>query len=188
MNLAIIKRLEFINDRFSDLKVLGDDGAAVIHKTMGELPPLTLAELKSLEIGLARYLCIDEEQSQIPATLREQMNQSVDTAELNVESFNEIMKRGNGTLDERIDVLNSLVEQFSSADQRLLDLHADHPQFLLKSRLESFRQQISDFSQRATHDLAQLLREKKPWNPSPAAQRPHVRHSAKSSRHATTAF
>ncbi|NNB68630.1 dermonecrotic toxin domain-containing protein [Pseudomonas fluorescens] len=171
LNLAIIKRLEFINDRFSDLKVLGDDGAAVIHKTMGELPPLTLAELKSLEIGLARYLCIDEEQSQIPATLREQMNQSVDTAELNVESFNEIMKRGNGTLDERIDVLNSLVEQFSSADQRLLDLHADHPQFLLKSRLESFRQQISDFSQRATHDLAQLLREKKALEPKPGGSK-----------------
>ncbi|MGK9527343.1 hypothetical protein O6482_24755, partial [Salmonella enterica subsp. enterica] len=50
LNLAIIKRLEFINNRFSDLKVLGDDGATVIQKTLSELPLLTLAELKSLEI------------------------------------------------------------------------------------------------------------------------------------------
>ncbi|WP_164574803.1 hypothetical protein, partial [Pseudomonas viridiflava] len=92
-------------------------GAAVIRKTIGELPQLTLTELKSLEIILGRYLCIDEEQRQIPATLRERMGQIVDSAELNVESFNEIVERGNGaSLDERIDVLNSLVEQFSSAD------------------------------------------------------------------------
>lgn len=172
LNLAIIKRLEFINNRFSDLKMLGDEGAAVIQKTMSELPPLTLAELKSLEIGLGRYLCIDEEQSQIPATLREQMNQCVDTAELNVESFTEIMERGSDTsLDERIDVLNSLVEQFSSADQRLLDMHADHPQFLLKTRLESFRQQIGEFSRRAVHDLAHLLREKKALEPKPGSSK-----------------
>ena len=171
LNLAIIKRLEFINNRFSDLKVLGDDGATVIQKTLSELPLLTLAELKSLEISLGRYLCIDEEQSQIPATLREQVDQSVDTAELNVESFNEIMKRDSGTLDERIDVLNSLVEQFSSADQRLLDMHAEHPQFLLKPRLESFRQHIGEFSQRAIHDLAQLLREKKALEPKPGSSK-----------------
>ncbi|KQM48682.1 hypothetical protein ASE80_11575 [Pseudomonas sp. Leaf15] len=172
LNLAIIKRLEFINDRFSDLKALGKEGAAVIHKTMSELPTLTLTELKSLEIGLGRYLCIDEEQSQIPAALREQMDQCVDTAELNVESFTEIMERGNDTsLDERIDVLNSLVEQFSSADERLLDLHAEHPQFLLKPRLQSFRQQIGEFSQIAIHDLAQLLREKKALEPKPGSSK-----------------
>ncbi|MBY8929402.1 hypothetical protein J1G34_10200 [Pseudomonas sp. Wu6] len=172
LNLAIIKRLEFINDRFSDLKVLGDEGAAVIQKALSELPPLTLAELKSQEIGLGRYLCIDEEQSQIPATLREQMNQCVDTAELNVESFTEVVRRGSDTsLDERIDVLNSLVEQFSSADQRLLELHADHPQYLLKTRLQGFRQQIGGFSQRAIHDLAQLLREKKALEPKPGSSK-----------------
>lgn len=171
LNLAMIKRLEFINNRFSDLKALGNEGAAVIQKTLSELPQITLVELKSLEISLGRYLCIDEEQSQIPATLREQMIQSVDKAELNVESFNEIMKRGNDPLDERIDVLNSLVEQFSSADQRLLDMHAEHPQFLLKTGLESFRQQIGEFSRRAVHELAQLLREKKALEPKPGSSK-----------------
>ena len=139
---------------------------------MESLPSFTLIELKALDISLGRYLCIDEAQSQIPATLRERMGQVVDTAEFNVESFVEIVERGNGTsLDERIDVLDSLVEQFSSADQRLLDLHADYPRYLLKPRLESLRQQIGEFSQRAVRDLAYLLRQKKLWNPSPAAQR-----------------
>lgn len=133
LNRGIIESLAFINERFGDLKALGDEGAAVIRKTMESLPSFTLIELKALDISLGRYLCIDEAQSQIPATLRERMGQVVDTAELNVESFVEIVERGNGTsLDERIDVLDSLVEQFSSADQRLLDLHADYPRYLLK--------------------------------------------------------
>ncbi|AZE58326.1 hypothetical protein C4K03_6219 [Pseudomonas synxantha] len=179
-NLEIIKRLEFINERFKDLKALGDEGAAVIRKTIQELPQLTLIELKSLEIALSRYLCIDEEQGQIPATLRERMGQIVDTAELNVESFNKIVERGNGaSLDERIEVLNSLVEQFSSADQRVLDLHADYPQHLHKSRLEKFRQHIGEFSERAVHDLAHLLREKKALEPKPGSSKTEPRPKRK---------
>ncbi|UOB24052.1 hypothetical protein MRY17_25765 [Pseudomonas orientalis] len=186
LNLKIIKRLEFINDRFSDLKELGDEGAKVIRKTIAELPQFTLIELKSLEIGLSRYLCIDESQRQIPATLREQMGQIVDTAELTVESFSEIVERGNGaSLDERIDVLNSLVEQFSSADQRLLDLHAEYPQHLLKPRLESFRQHIGEFSERAIRDLAYLLREKKAREPKPGSSKaePPPRRKVIKTRH-----
>ncbi|AZE97428.1 hypothetical protein C4J96_5360 [Pseudomonas orientalis] len=186
LNLGIIKRLEFINRRFNDLKALGDEGAAIIRKTMKELPQLTLIELKSLEISLGRYLCIDETQSRIPATVRERIGQIVESAEINVESFSEIVERGNGaSLDDRIDVLNSLVEQFSSTDQRLLDLHADYPQHLLKTRLESLRLQISEFSQRAVHDLAYLLREKKALEPKPGSSRtePGPRRKVIKTRH-----
>ena len=185
-NQAILERLTFINDRFDDLEELGDAGAAVILKSKQELPQLNLDELKSLEIGLVRYLCIDEEQRQIPATLRERMGQIADTAELNVESFSEMMERADSTsLEERIDVLNSLVEQFSSADERLLDLHADYPQHLLKSRLESFRQQIDEFKQRAVHDLAQLLRERKNLEPKPGSSKakPPPRRKVIKTRH-----
>ncbi len=171
-NQGILKRLTSINDRFSDLEELGETGAAVILKSKQELPQLNLDELKSLEISLNHYLCIDEEQSQIPATVRERMDQIVDTAELNVESFCELVERGVDTsLDERIDVLNSLVEQFSSADERLLDLHADYSQHLLKTRLESFRLQIDEFKQRAVRDLAQLLRERKNLEPKPGSSK-----------------
>ncbi|AZE86654.1 DNA polymerase III alpha subunit [Pseudomonas orientalis] len=186
LNLGIIKRLQFIDGCFNNLKTLGDEGAAVIHKAMKELPELTLIELKSLEIGLGRYLCIDEAQSQIPATVRERMNQIVDSAEINVESFSEIAERDNGaSLDDRIEVLNSLVEHFSSADQRLLDLHADYPQHLLKPRLESLRLHISEFSQRAVHDLACLLRERKALEPKPGSSRtePGSRRKVIKTRH-----
>ncbi|WLH24181.1 hypothetical protein PSH76_30040 [Pseudomonas sp. FP215] len=186
LNRGIIERLAFINERFGDLKALGDEGAAVIRKTMESLPSFTLIELKALDISLGRYLCIDEAQSQIPATLRERMGQVVDTAELNVESFVEIVERGNGTsLDERIDVLDSLVEQFSSADQRLLDLHADYPRYLLKPRLESLRQQIGEFSQRAVRDLAYLLRQKKALEPKPGTSKaePPPRRKVIKTRH-----
>ncbi|QXH75905.1 dermonecrotic toxin domain-containing protein [Pseudomonas salmasensis] len=186
LNRGIIERLAFINERFSDLKALGDEGATVIRKTLETLPTFTLIELKALDISLGRYLCIDEAQSQIPATLRERMGQIVDTAELNVESFVEIVERGNGaSLDERIDVLNSLVEQFSSADQCLLDLHADYPQHLLKARLESFRQRIGEFSQRAVRDLANLLRERKALEPKPGSSKaePPPRRKVIKTRH-----
>ena len=172
LNLEIIKRLEFINARFGDLKLLGEQGARIILNSMQTLPTFTLLELKALEITLGRYLCINEGESPVPATVRERLDQSVDAAELGVQSFAAVLGSDNGaSLDERIDVLNSMVEQFSSTDQRLLDLHADFPQHIAKKPLESLLQHIREFSQRAIHDLAQLLREKKTLAPKPGSSK-----------------
>lgn len=172
LNLEIIKRLEFINARFSDLKQLGEQGARIILASMQTLPAFTLLELKALEITLGRYLCINEGESPVPATVRERMDQSVEAAELSVQSFGALIGSGNdASLDERIDVLNSLVEQFSSTDQRLLGLHADFSQYLAKKPLESLLQHIREFSQRAIHDLAHLLREKKALAPKPGSSK-----------------
>lgn len=185
-NQGILKRLTSINDHFRDLEKLGEPGAAVILKCKEELPPVNLDELKALEISLAHHLCIDEGQSQIPATVRERMDQIVDTAELNVESFCELVERGvDASVDERVDVLDSVVEQISSADERLLDLHADYSQHFLKPRLASFRQQIDEFKQRAVRNLAQLLREKKNLEPKPGSSKakPPPRRKVIKTRH-----
>lgn len=172
LNLEIIKRLEFINARFSDLKQLGEQGARIILASMQMLPTFTLVELKALEITLGRYLCINEGESPVPAAVRERLDQSVDAAEVGVQSFAAVLGSDNGaSLDERIDVLNSLVEQFSNTDQRLLDLHADYPQHLAKKPLESLLLHIREFSQRAIHELAQLLREKKALAPKPGSSK-----------------
>ncbi|WLH84789.1 dermonecrotic toxin domain-containing protein [Pseudomonas sp. FP2338] len=172
LNLEIIKRIEFINARFSDLKQLGEQGTRVIQKSMPKLPTISLFDLKSLEITLGRYLCINDGENLAPATVRQRLDEIVDAVDLSMQSFGEVTGLGNGaTLDERIDVLNSLVEQFSNADQRLLDLHADYPQHLLKKPLESLLQHIGEFSQRAIHDLAQLLRERKALEPKPGSSK-----------------
>ncbi len=86
LNRGIIERLAFINERFGDLKALEMKAQPSIRKTMESLPSFTLIYLvPGYQLGC--YLCIDEAQSQIPATLRERMGQVVDTAELNVVKF-----------------------------------------------------------------------------------------------------
>lgn len=171
-NLEVIQRLDFINARFRELTKLGKDGIEIIQKAMEKLPKFTLIELKSLEITLGRYLCIDYDASHDPAPVRERMERIIDAAELSVHSFGEVIGRGDGaSLEERIDVLNSLVEQFSSVDQRLLDLHSDYPQQVLKKPLESLLLHVREFSQRAIQDLAQLLREKKALAPKPGSSK-----------------
>ncbi|WP_455929025.1 dermonecrotic toxin domain-containing protein [Pseudomonas fluorescens] len=172
LNLQMIKRLEYINAHLRKLRDLGGHGAQIARDTLARLPSFTLLELKSLEITLARYLCITEQESPAPAIVRERLDQIVDAAELSAESFREILGQGIGTtVDERIDILNSLVDQFTSIDQRLLDLHADHPEHLLKTPLESLLRQVSEFKQRAVQDLAQLLRDNKPQEPKPGSSK-----------------
>ena len=173
LNQAIINRLTFINSRFSELRELGSQGAVVVLEAVETLPHFTLPELRSLEITLARYLCIREGDSQALVTVREQMDQLVDSAELSVQSLIDILAQdGDSPLDDRIDVLSSLTEQFTAIDQRLLDLHAEFPEHLHREPLQSLRQGVDVFAQRAIKGLAQLLRERKALQPKPGSSKP----------------
>jgi hypothetical protein len=65
-----------------------------------------------------------------------------------------------------------VVDQFANVDQRLLDLHAEHPLQVNRETLEALRQRIDVFNQPAVVELVQLLRERKSLEPKPGTSKP----------------
>ncbi|OPA82973.1 hypothetical protein BFW86_28580 [Pseudomonas fluorescens] len=168
MNDEIIRRMEYVESRFRELGDLGAAGAQVIQSTLKLMPKIKVPDLKALQITIARHLCTTTAEGEEPNSVRRQLDDIVDEVDLSVQSFIDISDKTNGgPLEQRIEALNSLVEQFALGDQRLLDLHADYPQHLLREPLERLRQLIDEFHQRATQELVQRLRERKALEPKP---------------------
>lgn len=175
-SLEIIMRLEYVASRIKELESLGAEGAKVIQSTLRTLPDITLPDMKAVLITVSRYLCVNAGDSEVLTRVRTQLSAIVDAADLNVQSIIDILALPqNSTLDERIEALDSLAEQFSTVDQRLLDLHADHAEQLQRDPLEALRQRIDEFHQQALRELAQLLRERKALEPKPGPSKPPER-------------
>jgi hypothetical protein len=168
LNLDMINRMEYAQSRYRQLESLGIEGAKVIQTSMQALPDFKLHDLKAMQLTLSRYLCIGEGRGEAFTDARAQLNEIVDAADLHVQTWIEtLVETSIGDLHERIEVLNSLVDQFAIVDQRLLDLHAEHPEQVQREPLEHLRQRIDEFNQQAVHELALLIRQRKALEPKP---------------------
>lgn len=173
MNVEMIKRMEYVESRFRELDGLGAAGARVIQRAMRALPNIRVTDLKALQITIARYLCSATSEGKAQNDARTRLHGILDAVDISVQSFIEVMDKINGSpLEERIELLNSQVEQLTLGDQRLLDLHADYPEHLLREPLEKLRRYIDEFNQQAMQNLVQLLRERKALEPKPGPSNP----------------
>jgi len=172
MTGEMIRRMEYVETRFHELETLGIDGNKVIQSTQHALPKLQLRDLKAFQVTLARHLCVQEGEGEAFDTARELLDTIVDAADLHIQSCTEALAdTAIRSLEERIDVLNSLVDQFSIVDQRLLDLHAEYPEQVQREPLETLRKQINEFNQHVVRELALLLRESKALEPKPGSSK-----------------
>ncbi len=170
VNVDMIRRMEYVDSRYRELGELGVAGADVIQRTRQRVPNIQVIDLKALQITVARFLCVALTED--TTETRRRLNRIIDDLDISIQSFIELLgKVGGVPLDQRIEVLNSMVEQFALGDQRLLDLHADAPQHLLREPLETLRGYINDFQQQATQDLVRLLRERRAMEPKPGPSR-----------------
>ncbi|KTC49448.1 hypothetical protein AO262_17210, partial [Pseudomonas fluorescens ABAC62] len=164
----ILNRMEYVESRYQELANLGAEGMKVVQSTKKALPEFSTFDLRALQITLGRYVCVRADAGEAFVETRRLIKDIVDSADLNVQSLVQTMGAVTpSTLDERIEVLNSLAEQFSIVDQRLLDVHAGYPEHVLKEPLEALRQKIDYFNQKAVQELALLLRERKALAPRP---------------------
>ncbi|PRA29200.1 hypothetical protein [Pseudomonas poae] len=173
-NRSMMTRTEFALSRYRELQALGAEGARAI-RNVSTLTILKMDNLKTYQITLSRYLCIVEGSSEAITTARAQFYDINDTLILNVQSLLDALDDTDSALDERLDVLNSLVEQFANVDQRLLDVHSDFPEQVKRVPLQDLRLQLEAFNQRAMQALAGLLREKQALTPSPPKAAPATR-------------
>jgi hypothetical protein len=172
---GIIEKIEFAQSRFEELNLLGKEAAEVSRQYKGNLPAVSLDDLKLLQITLGQALCLKDGNTEPREQARQALESLTEDAALNIQSVLDL-----GTdeslhhLGERVEALNNLVEQFAIIDQRFLDIATEYPEHLLAERLEQMRKQVTAYSQDAVQQLSDMLREQRLVEPVPGSSKTSV--------------
>ncbi|WP_421558192.1 dermonecrotic toxin domain-containing protein [Pseudomonas canadensis] len=162
----VIDRIQYMHSRFKEAHSLGFKGAELVQHYEPLLSKVGLDELKAFRITLSRYLCLNDGTKVSPDGAYSVIGQLVDRADLAVQSLCETLQPDNLTpLDEQIEVLDNLVDQFTGVDQSLADLPEDFPLDVHRPSLETLKNLTEEFAQRAVKRLVTLLRERKALEP-----------------------
>ncbi|MBI6632730.1 hypothetical protein YA0871_08655 [Pseudomonas paralactis] len=159
MNRQMIKRLDYKQSRFAEAKRLGKAGIELIRSTNSKNKPLgyTSDDLKALQVTLARNLCLEPQSLTTEPSAWKMIVDTIDYADIAVQTLRDTLEqRGESRLDERVQTMSSLVEQFKFIDERLEDVAQEFPEQIIAQPLAQLRQSLRDFSRRASAQLAPL--------------------------------
>ncbi|WP_439854203.1 dermonecrotic toxin domain-containing protein [Pseudomonas yamanorum] len=168
MTRQLAEHLEYLHSRFKELQNLGPNGLTLVEQTRQHMPSVQLDDLKAFRVSISRFLCVQEGEAGAHSDARGALNRIAEAADLTIQSSIEVQEaRGTTTLHERIEALDTLVDQFAVINQDLLDLPGEYPGQILTVPLEEVRQQTDEFAQRTVQQLAAALRERKALEPRP---------------------
>lgn len=157
MSTDMIKRLEYAQSRFSELRNLAQEGLRTIQRSRPRLPAYEGDDLRALQVTLARNLCLDPQSITTAPAAWSLISEIVDGADIAVQTLRDtLQERSDARLDERIETLSSLVEQFQFIDERLQDFPQDYAAQALTPPVESLRDMLREFADRAAAELAPL--------------------------------
>jgi len=157
----MITRLDYTTSRLEQLKGLAREGLQLIQETRRLLPSYTSDHLKALQVTLARNLCVSETTLGTHPQAWTAIDQIVDKAAIAVQTLSDTLgERSESRLDERIETLSSLIDQFKHVDERLEDFPGEFPGTAQDTPIQQLRQQLSEFSQRALSNLTLLHAER----------------------------
>jgi len=172
MTQGMIEKIELANSRFQELSLLGREACEVTRVYKAKLPPFTLSDLKLLQITLAEHLCL-KEASTPSLDAQMSLDRLIDDASLNIRSALDLSgDESLLNLGERIEAMDMLAQQFSTIDQRFVDLVAEYPEHVIADRLEHVRTRVAEFSQDTLNHLTRLLQERRLVEPAPGPSRP----------------
>ena len=153
----MVKRLDYTHTRFTELRELARAGTQLIQTAKAKLPLYTSDHLRALQVTLARNLCLEPQSISTAPDAWSLIGKIVDKADIAVETLQDALKeRSKARLDERIETLASLVEQFQLIDEQLQDFCEDFPEKTLNKPVENLRNMLSTFANRAKAALAPL--------------------------------
>ncbi|KRP60253.1 dermonecrotic toxin domain-containing protein [Pseudomonas orientalis] len=156
MSPPMIERLAYAQSRFTELESLSRAGMELIRSSRKNLR-YNIDDLKALQISMARNLCLQPETLATDPGAWKMLGETIDYADIAVQTLRDTLKeRSEARLDERIEALGSLVEQFKFIDERLEDVAQEFPERILAEPLASLREQLRGFSARASSELAPL--------------------------------
>ncbi|MCM8741652.1 DUF6543 domain-containing protein [Pseudomonas koreensis] len=170
---GVISKIEFARSKFQALERLGRDAAEVIVQYRQRLPTFSLNDLKSLQVSLAREVCLKEGDTAALNEARADFCRLLDTTNLVIQTSQELMLEENpASLSERNEALDGLLEQFVAIDQAMQDFALEHQDAVLDEPFQHMRKRIGEFQTLTEDHLAQLLREHVPAEPRPGPSRP----------------
>ena len=157
----MIDRLDYIQERFVVLKAFGKQGLLMIQSTKKLLPAYSSDDLKALQVMMSRNLCLQEDTTKTLPAAWTAIDSIVDNADISIQSLRDTLEeRSENRLDERIDTLSNLYEQFNAVDERLQDFQQEFPGPVLLEPVARLRRQVKGFNQRAMTHLVILLGER----------------------------
>jgi hypothetical protein len=174
----MITRLDFVESRFVELRQLGRNGLELIRTTRALMPSYSVDQLKALQVSLSRNLCLAADSTLTATEAWTTLDQIVDRADLAIQCLTDALwERSESRLDERIDILNSLFQQFNVIDNRLEDFQQEYPAQVLEQPLSQLREEIKGFRQKAMTHLGMLLTDRSLLRsrPSPRPTPPRIR-------------
>lgn len=168
----MIGKLEFAQSRFLELGRMGKTGAEIASTYRARLPDFKPHDLKALQVSLARATCL-KETSSTPNEAENLLERLLDSTDLVIQTSQELMQETGGwKIDDRLEGLNDLLEQFTTIDQSLEDLALHHTDALHDQPFQHLRMRINEFREESESYLAQLLREQQSREPRPGPSRP----------------
>ncbi|KRP47414.1 hypothetical protein SAMN04490190_4063 [Pseudomonas libanensis] len=173
MSQDMIEHLNYVESRFTQLRAMGETGFKVIREHRKSLPVYTARHLRALQVTIARNLCVDSATTTQDAW--NAIDHIVDNADLSIQTLHEtLLERSESRLDERIETLGSLVEQFNILDERLQDFPQEFTDVALTSPLARLREKIRGFYNETVGHLELLHndRETLRGRPTPAPTPP----------------
>ncbi|WP_421555875.1 hypothetical protein [Pseudomonas kitaguniensis] len=157
MSDDIIERLDYAQSRFTELRPLARQGLHMIQSSKSRLPTYTSDDLRALQVTLARNLCLQPHSITTEPAAWTLISEIVDGADLAVQTLRDaLQERSEARLDERIETLSSLVEQFQFIDERLQDFPEDYSEQTLTAPVGNLREMLRGFADRAIAELAPL--------------------------------
>lgn len=157
----LLTQIQYMHNRFAELRHLGE--AAMLHlaSQQANMPAYTINSLKAFRVTLSRNLCLLADTLSTAPGAWAQIDEIVNTADIAIQclydTVGEISQR---RLDERIDSLSSLIEQFQILDERVQDFPVEFSKQAITEPLLELRKELAEFKQLAANKLGDLSQER----------------------------
>ncbi|MBC3363579.1 DUF6543 domain-containing protein [Pseudomonas sp. SWRI154] len=157
----MIERLDYIETRYSKLKELGEGGFEIVRDHRLKMPPYQSDDIRLLQLDMYRHLCLAIESVDTMPEGWQEINQQIDNTMVAFQTLRDALdERSRIRLDEQIDALGSLTEQFTGIDEHLDYMDSEYQDSANLQQLTGLRQRIGDLKKRALRGLAQALDER----------------------------
>ncbi|AEV65811.1 dermonecrotic toxin domain-containing protein [Pseudomonas ogarae] len=179
----MIERLDYMETRFSRLKEMGRDGFEFVRQYRAKMPVYKSDDLRLIQLDMYRHLCLSIESVETMPEGWVEINRIVDNATVAFQSLRDAVdERSMIRLDEQIDALGSLTEQFAAIEEHLDYMGSEYQGSASPVQLNRLVRQMGECRRRALEQLAQALDERSnrrrsgsPHEPRPRPRKKFIR-------------
>lgn len=179
----MIERLDYMETRFSRLRKVGREGVELLRQHRARMPAYKSDGIRLIQLDMYRHLCLSLDSFHVIPEGWADLNQLVDNITVAFQSLHDaIDERSVIRLDEQIDALGSLTEQFTAIEEHLQYIGHEYKDNVQTAELNRLGKRIAALKKRALRHLAGALDERSnrrseavPYQQHPRPRRKFIR-------------